>query len=311
MIRLRLVFGVGLVIVAIIGTVPVGGSDVDPHVEWHSPFTDEPLSNETIQLDDGTVRLNATVDEPIERVEIDRRYTDSDGANDRDFRQVESLNNITVHAGGKDETEIMIRTFGSESPAPRITEFTVDVTDETPPNATLETERIDNQTVRLVGTVRDETQPQRLTIDLPAESDPVVHARGSNREQQTLGGIDIAKNSFSVSETFPAPDSANVTVQLEDRAGNTKQLQVPLPESSTPTPPATATAAPPATATATSVPTVTPTAASSSPTPTPTRTATQTTPAATPTPSTDSGSIPYLWVGLGIVGVAGWLIIQY
>jgi hypothetical protein len=311
-----------LVVAVVAGTVPVAAEDTaDPRVEWHNPFTNEPADQKALTVSDGSIRLNASIydQSAIDRVEIERIYSDGQ-TNDRDFRQIEngdsSLHNVTVHAGTYDDTEIHIRVFDEHGYAD-ITYFEVNVEDNQSPTAELETESVAEDSIRLTGTVRDQTQPSQLTVILPNHNNPVVNARGTNDGRQTLGGVDVAQNSFDVDVTFPEPAGDSVTVRATDRADNPREIEVPVPnettETATPTP--TTTATPDATPT----PTVTPVPTVSTPAPTPEPTAAPSTDTQTPTPTTTpsaGGAGPLtvifrlLIIGVGLFAVGGWLSLQ-
>jgi hypothetical protein len=276
---------VAVIVTAVVvsaGSVPViTEATQEPRVEWSHPFDNPPASEEPFEVDDGSVRLNATIyhDGDIERVEIERIYSD-EKTDDRDIKYTDDLQNVTVHAGTFDDTEVNVRVFDSDGNAD-VTEFELAVDDRTAPSADLETEFVGEDQIRLTGTVRDQTQPSKMTVVLREHSNPVVTSRGIRKEREILGGVDVTRNRFEVDETFPAPTGDSVTVRLEDRAENIKEIEVPVPNEPTET--------------TTTTPTVTETTPAT-PTPTPTVSAVETpeqTPTTTPT-TTPSGNVATL-----------------
>jgi len=292
--------------------MPVVAEDTaDPRVEWHSPFESEPPDEEALSVDDGTIRLNASIydESAIDYVEIVRSYSDEQ-TDDRDYRQVDDLNNVTVHAGSFDDTEIRVRVFDEHGHAD-VSEFIVNVDDSRAPTADLETERTADGKIRLTGSVRDDTQPEKMTAVLLDYSNPVVYAGGQNDETQTLGGVDIADNAFEVDTTFPKPRGGSVTVRLEDRAGNTRDIEVPLPSTETETPAPTATPTPMPEPTATPVPAV----ETAAPTPAPTAAETvATTVTETSQPEQQAGLATvifrFLMIGVVAFAIGGWISLQ-
>jgi hypothetical protein len=200
-----------LVVAVVAGSVPASAADTtDPRVEWLNPFETPPPSDEELTVDDGSIRLNATIHDSsaIEYVDIEREYSDGQ-TDDRDYRQVDNLHNVTVHAGTFSETTVRIRVFDTAGNVD-VTEFKVEVNDETAPTADLNTERTNDGQIRLTGTVHDQTQPSRVAVLLPDESNPVVHSRAGDQNRQRLGGVDIARNSFEVDKTFNSPTADSV-----------------------------------------------------------------------------------------------------
>jgi hypothetical protein len=296
--------------------MPVVAEDTaDPRVEWHSPFESEPPDEEALSVDDGTIRLNASIydESAIDYVEIERTYSDGQ-TDDRDYRQVDDLNNVSVNAGTFDDTEIRVRVFDEHGHVD-VTEFAVNVDDNSAPTAEVETERTADEKIRLTGTVRDDTQPEKLTVVLPDYSNRVVNSRGANDGRQTLGGVDIARNSFEVDMTVPEPRGDSVTVRLEDRAGNQREIEVPLPSTETETPTPTATATPTPEPTATPVPAVETPAPTPAPTATPTATETvASTVTETPQPEQQAGLATvifrFLMIGVVAFAIGGWISLQ-
>lgn len=260
---MRRVIVVVVLISLVTSSVPAAASD--PYVEWHSPFDGLP-PGESLLVEDGTLRLNATIGEPVDYVEIERTYEDEQ-TNDRDIRRVDDLHNVTVHAGTFQDTEVRVRVFGEESVAPDVTEFSVNVFDSTPPTVDFDVLSAENDQVRLRGEMTDDTQPERLSIRLPDRSNPTVFARTAEGDGQNLAGIDIDKNTIRIDKTFSEPDESTVTVRVRDRAGNEQDIEIPLPSSET----ETETETPTLTATPTPEPTVTSVPTARTPDPTPTR----------------------------------------
>jgi len=304
------------VLISLPASVPVVAEDTaDPRVEWHNPFESEPPDEEALSVDDGTIRLNASIydESAIDYVEIVRSYSDKQ-TDDRDYRQVDDLNNVTVNAGTFDDTEIRVRVFDEHGHVD-VTEFAVNVDDNSAPTAEVETERTADGKIRLTGTVRDDTQPKKLTVVLLDHSNQVVNSRGTNDGRQTLGGVDIARNSFEVDMTVPEPRGDSVTVRLKDRAGNQREIEVPLTSTGT----ETETETPTATPTPTPEPTATPVPAveTPAPTPTPAPTATETTATTvtdTPQPEQQAGPATvifrFLMIGVVAFAIGGWISLQ-
>jgi hypothetical protein len=291
-------------LLAATGVVSAAG----PLVNWTSPFDQEP--GDVVNAGDGTVRLNATVDEPIDYVEVTRQYSDGQ-TDDRDILKFDDLHNQTVNAGTFGKTEVRVRVFGENSSAPHSTSFDVQVNDNTAPTADLETQSLGDE-VRLYGTMTDQTQPERLVVILPDHSNPVVNARGVRGDRRNTGGIEIDHNTVDIETTFPATNESDITVRVKDRAGNSRQIEVPLPGSDqTPTP----TPEPTATSNATPEPTLTPVPTVQTPAPTPTPTATEA-PSTTSTPAPSGGAGPLtvvfrvLMLGVILFAVGGWISLQ-
>jgi len=304
------------VLISLPASVPVVAEDTaDPRVEWHTPFETEPPDEEALSVDDGTIRLNASIyaESAIDYVEIERTYSDGQ-TDDRDFRQVDDLNNVTVHAGSFDDTEIRVRVF-DEHGGVDVTEFEVNVEDNRAPTADLETERTADGKIRLTGTVRDDTQPKQMTVVLIDDGNAVVNSRGTNDERRVLGGVDVARNSFEVDVAVPEPRGDSVTVRLEDRAGNQRDIEVPLPSAETETPAPTATPTPTPEPTATPVPAVETPAPTPAPTATPTATETAA-PTVTDTPQPEQQAGPatvifrFLMIGVVAFAIGGWISLQ-
>jgi hypothetical protein len=302
------------VLISLPASVPVVAEDTaDPRVEWHSPFETEPPDEEALSVDDGTIRLNASIydESAIDYVEIERSYSDGE-TDDRDYRLVDDLNNITVHAGSFDDTEISVRVFDEHGHAD-VTEFEVNVEDNRAPTAELKTERTGDGKIRLTGTVRDDTQPNQMTVVLLDYGNPVLYAGGNNDERPTLGGVDVADNAFEVDLSFPEPRGDSVTVRLEDRAGNTRDIEVPLPSAETETPTPTATPTPTPEPTATPVPAVETPAPTPAPTPTATETvATTVTETSQPEQQAGPATVIFRFLMIGVVAFAigGWISLQ-
>jgi len=304
------------VLISLPASVPVVAEDTaDPRVEWHSPFETEPPDEEALSVDDGTIRLNASIydESAIDYVEIVRSYSDKQ-TDDRDYRQVDDLNNVTVHAGSFDDTEISVRAFDEHGHVD-VTNFEVNVEDNRAPTADLGAEQTGDGKIRLTGSVRDATQPKQMTAVLLDYSNPVVYARGQNDGTQTLGGGGVADNAFEVDTTFPEPRGDSVTVRLEDRAGNQREIEVPLPSAETETPTPTATPTPTPEPTATPVPAVETPAPTPAPTATPTATGTAApTVTETPQPEQQAGLATvifrFLMIGVVAFAIGGWFSLQ-
>jgi hypothetical protein len=306
-----------LTVAIVAGSAPVAAG-TDPLVNWSSPFEQRPADSDVVQVDDGTVRLNASVDEPIDYVEIQREYSDA-RADDRAIYRVDDLNNVTVHAGTFRQTAIRVRVFGTQSPAPDTTAFNVNVDDTEAPTVNVDTEAVGDNSVRLYGRFTDDTQPERLTIRLPNRSNPAINANAVDNDGTNTAGIEVADNSVEFDLRFKDPGSSTVTVRVRDRADNERDIEVPLPD-----PAADDTATPTATPTvtetpnATPEPTVTPVPTAATPAPTPTATAAPSTdtqtPAPTTTPSGGAGPLAvifrFLIIGVGLFAIGGWLSLQ-
>ena len=304
------------VLISLPASVPVVAEDTaDPRVEWHNPFETEPPDEEALGVSDGTIRLNASIydESAIDRVEIERIYSDGQ-TDDRDFRQVDDLDNVTVHAGTYDDTEIHIRVFDEHGYAD-ITYFEVNVDDNQSPTADLDAERTGDGQIRLTGTVRDDTQPKKLTVVLLDHNNQVVNSRGTNDGRQVYGGVDISRNSFDVDVTVPEPRGDSLTVRLKDRAGNPREMEVPVPSAETETPTATPTPTPTPEPTATPVPAVETPAPTPAPTATPTATETAApTVTETPQPEQQAGLATvifrFLMIGVVAFAIGGWISLQ-
>jgi hypothetical protein len=309
----RVIISILVVAAVVAGAVPVTAEDTDdPRVEWSSPFDEPPAEDEPLDVSDGTIRLNADIydDSEIDYVEIEREYSD-DRSDDRDIWQTDDLQNVTVHAGTFDETDIQVRVFDTTGRAD-VTEFTVNVEDGEPPTADLNTSRADDGTVRLTGIVRDDTQVRTLTIVRPDRSERVLKS-ASVRDRQKLSGVDVRRNSFEIDTTFETSETATVTVRVTDRAENSREIEVPVPNETT----ETVTATPTVTETTPATPTPEPTVSAvetpeQTPTTTPTTTPSGNVATLTPTPTDTSdsgggastGTILFRLFMLGVVAFA-------
>lgn len=282
-----------LYLVGILVVCSSSGAAQSLRVDWQQP-ADE-IDGETITVQNGTVTLDAEVYGTIDYVEIDRRYSD-DQTDDRDVFRTQSLDNVTVHVGSLDNTTIDIRVLGANGSADTTTMY-VEVNDEQKPTAELTATRVSNETVRVAGVIRDNAQPHLLRIKTPSTT-KVINLRTLDAERQTLGGFDIRRESAEIETTVSVPASQqNLSIELEDRADNVRELQLPIGgETPTPTP----------TATPTPTETQTPTPAEgTTKDPTPTTTTTQT-PFTTngtdvPTPAADASGLNPVVAGLGAV----------
>ena len=235
-------------------------------VEWHAPESD--LDGKTVQVSNGTVRLNATIRGSVDYVEIERTYKDQQ-TNDRDIFRVQNLRNQTIHAGTKNVTQVQVRAFG-ESGGIDTTKFDMTVSDTTAPTLReFEATRVDNTTVAVEGVIYDATQPHFIRIQLTSSSTRIINVRTLDGERDLRAGFDVRRTFGEFERTVTLPRSKeNITVILEDRAGNTRTVTAPIDANagartptptpiSTPTPTPTTTSAPTSTPNATPAPTTT------------------------------------------------------
>jgi hypothetical protein len=299
-------------------TAGVAATDAsDPYVAWHSPF-DGQAPTDTLTVDDGTVRLNATVrdtESGIDRVVIERVYSDDDTFS-RNVQRVDDLHNQTIHAGTFSESAVVVRVFNNAGLVDR-TEFSVTVNDDEAPTADLQAVRDDDGRIDIQGTVRDATQPETAEVIMPDRNNPVI--RFSTQEDVGDGKIDLTRTTgeLNVEVADPRPEHTTVDVRVRDRAGNERDIGVPLPD-----PAADETATPTSTVTATSnatpEPTVTPVPTAATPAATPEPTAAPSTDTQTPVPTTtpSGGAGPvtvifrFLIIGIGLFAIGGWLSLQ-
>lgn len=280
----------------------------EPRIEWTSPwergqYEGVPEGDDQGEpdwvADDGTLDLVATIhdDSAIESVTIRRTYEAGiDGDQERDQRTIRlgGVDRIdeTIHAGthGRTWLTVTVRDTAGNSHVARVA---VEVEDETAPTAALSATPAGDGMVRVHGTVTDDTQVGEVRLHAVSATKIVSPQQGS---------VDITENTVEIDTRVPAPpkgvDGA-VTVDLVDRAGNTRTITVPVNAST-----ATATPAPTTAATPTDAPTTTSTA---TPTPTPTATPTPVTltdlPAETPSPSGDGVTSLFDVLGMLFAGV--------
>jgi hypothetical protein len=312
---MRRALAAALVVALLAPTAVAQAADTaEPRIEWSSPWErsqyegvpegddDEPDWTAT----DGMLNLDATIhdESAIESVTIRRTYEgEADGRQESDQRTIrlgatETIDE-TIHLGtfGRTRLEITVADAAGNTYVARVV---VDVEDTTAPTANLSATMSGDGMVHVTGSVTDDTQVDRVRL----------HAVSAT---QTLyaqhGALNISDNSMAVDTRVQAPpkgvDGA-VTVDLIDRARNTRTIMVPVTETATPTP----TAAPTPTATPTPRPTATIT-----PTPTPnaTPTATPVATTETATPATDGGGVSILGVlkliAIAVAGLVGAVVV--
>jgi len=298
-----------LLVVALLAPTAVAQSEdtAEPRIEWSSPWergqyegAPEGGDNEPDwTTTDGTLELDATIhdESAIESVTIKRNYVaEVDGHRERDQRTIRlgSTDTIdeTIHLGTFDRTYLTITVHDAAGNV-NVVRVTVDVDDTVAPSDDLSATAIGGGMVHLEGVVTDNTQVDRIRVRTPS---------GTRILRSQQGEIDIAKNSMEVDTRVQAPQKGTdgaVTVDLVDRAENTRTIMVPVNTSeSTPTttptatPTPTPTPAPPVTATRTPTPATTATP-----------TATPVAPTETATPAASGGGVSILGV-LKLVGVA-------
>lgn len=289
-----------LLVVALLAPTTVAQAEdtAEPRIEWSSPWERgqyeglPDTSDEPWTASDGTLDLRATIHDEsgIDRVTIERRYEATvDGRKESDRRTLrlgatETIDE-TIHLGTHGTTGLTI-TVRDDAGNVHVGRITVDVDDTAAPTADLSATPAGDGMVRVRGSVSDDTQVDAVRL----------HAMGATKVvSPRQGRLDITDNSVSIDTRVQAPPKGTdgaVTVDLEDRAGNTRTIMVPVAASTTPTPTATTTPTPNPTATASPTPTATP--PSNLETITPTATAT---PTAAATPQQDRGG------GLSVFGV--------
>jgi len=297
----------------------VAADSSDPYVQWHQPFDGFPPSD-TLTVDDGTVRLNATISDDesgIDRVVIERRYRDDDTFS-REVQRVDDLTNQTVHAGTFSDSDIVVRVFNNAGLVDR-TEFSVNVNDNEAPTGELRAVRDGDGRVDIRGTIRDETQPKTAEVIMPDRNNPLIYF--STQADVGDGQIDLTRTTgeLNVEVANPRPRHTSIDVRVRDRAGNERDIAVPIPNASadqTPTPTATPTTTPEPTATPvpeveTPAPTATPT-----PTATPQGSAGTETSTTTPTPQPEQQAglatviFRFLMIGVVAFAIGGWISLQ-
>jgi hypothetical protein len=289
-----------LVVVALLAPTAVAQAEdtAEPRIEWSSPWeraASEGLpdtSDEPWTAPDGTLDLQATIhdESAIERVTIGRRYEGAvDGREESDRRTLrlgatERIDE-TIHLGTHGTTQLTI-TVQDAAGNVYVGRITVDVDDTTAPTSDLSATPVGGGMVRVHGTVTDDTQVDTVRLHAVSATKIVSPRQGS---------LDITDNSVEIDTRVQAPpkgDDGAVTVDLVDRAGNTRTIMVPVNASTRPTPTATSTATPRPTATASPTPTGTPPSNLETIAPT-----------ATVTPTTTAAPEQYRGGGLGVLGV--------
>jgi septal ring-binding cell division protein DamX len=232
-------------------------------------------------------------DRPVSVV-IKRRYADDSGPGSPDVAtatvRADELGQTVALGHGRNEINVTVR---DATGAERTSDVVVTATDDTAPTADLTASAIDNATVQLTGTVRDDFAPAEIRVQQPYGGLKVVRLR--------RGSLDLDRDRRALNLTAEMPPKGVdgvVTVVLVDRAGNERTVRVPVRPEVTPT--ATATPMPTPTATPTPPPAATPAANTSTPAPSPTATATP-----TPAPSPAEGNSGGLsWAHIAALVVA-------
>ncbi|ERG96600.1 MAG: hypothetical protein J07HQW2_03080 [Haloquadratum walsbyi J07HQW2] len=231
-----------LIVLCVLLLIVTSTSGAPFWVEWQAPESN--LDGETVEVSNGTVRLNATIRGSVDYVEIEREYKDQQ-TDDRDIFRVENLKNQTIHAGTKNVTQVRVRAFG-KSRGIDVTEFELIVNDATAPTLReFDTTRIDNTTIAVEGVVYDATQPHFVRFQA-SPGQEILNVRRLDNGRQTLGGFNIRRTSAEFERTLTIPRTQkNLTITLEDRADNTRTVTVPINKTTsvtTPTPSTTPTA---------------------------------------------------------------------
>jgi hypothetical protein len=265
---LSLFVGVSLLLVVV--AAPAAASP--PTVEYGTPINATGAAGDTsITIHDGTLVVQGTATDPdgLSHLTIQREYT-YDAGDDRDIERLyrtPPIDNGTFDFRvelGTGTNEVNLSVVDADG-YPEQFDVVVHVDDQEPPTADLEA-RPDGEWVRLEGRVRDNVQVETVRV-------------GDQTLQTQTGRLDIDREGVRIDTRVPRPDAANLTVTLVDRAGNSREVTVPVGATATATASATATPtdtpAMTATATATAAPTSNATtAASATPPPVETPTAT-------------------------------------
>jgi hypothetical protein len=254
----------GLLVVALLTPTVVAQSEdsAEPRIEWSSPWDRgqyeglPDTSDEPWTASDGTLQLRATIldESSIERVTIERRYraaVDGDQEHSQRTIRLGSTTQIdeTIHAGAHGTTRLTI-TVRDVAGNTYVGQITVDVDDTSAPTADLSATLVEDEMVRVHGTVTDDTQVDEVRLH-------AISATKVVSPQQ--GRVDITRNTVEIDARVQAPPKGvegAVTVDLVDRAGNTRMIMVPVNASATPT--ATPTATPRPTTTTEETPTSAP-----------------------------------------------------
>jgi|GEM_PF-4160820 len=299
-----------LLIVALLAPTVVAQTDdtAEPRIEWSSPWErgqyegvpDADDGGADWVAEDGTLELEATIhdESAIERVTIRRVYeADVDGQQERDQRTIrlgatERIDE-TVHAGTHGETSLTISVTDTAGNT-HVSRVSIEVEDTTAPTADLSATRIGQGAVRLQGTVRDDTQVDIVRIQ---------STTGTRVLRAQQGALDLEATTFDFETQVRSVAGESVTVEVVDRAGNTRTIDVPINATSTSTATPTATTTPRPTSTPAQAPRMLNGSSTSTPQrETPTTTATATASNATQTPAGGGGiSLGGLFRGIGAI----------
>ncbi|WP_251342415.1 hypothetical protein [Haloplanus halophilus] len=312
---MRRVLAAVLVVALLAPTAVAQGEDTaEPRIEWSSPWERGPYEGPPEAEDDadpdwtaanGTIDLVATIhdESAIESVELVRRYEGAVNGRVETDRRTISLGateriDETIHLGTHGWTTLTI-TVRDVAGNTHVSRITVAVDDTAAPTATLSATPAGDGMVRVRGTVSDDTQVDTVRLHAVSAT-KIVNPR--------QGSLDITDNSVTIDTRVQAPpkgvDGA-VTVDLVDRAGNTRTIKVPVGGAETPT--ATAAPTPRPTATPRATPTATPPATPDTIAPTATATPINLTGLPTQTPeSSGSGfgildGLKLIAVGIGVL----------